>query len=126
MPICRIQITLAGSSPVLRRRVVNVSTQVVEQPAGIGEIMKAGAHVCKVSYWLEIRKDLNSGNVEVVGEVEVDISQRTLVEVVSMPGKALLLLLDDGRRLEILVKPASGSLLHGRYPVVGANPVGFV
>jgi hypothetical protein len=102
-----------------------VSTQVVEQPAGIGEIMKVGSHVCKVSYWLEVRKDSVSGKVEIIGEVEVDRSQRTLVEVVSMPGQTLLLVLDDGRRLEILVKPASGSLLHGRYPVVGANPLRF-
>ena len=99
----------------------------VEAPSGIGELRRAGKHLAKVFYYLEVRQVASAaGPLDISGELTVSQDEPMQSSIVSAlhSGELLILVLGDGRQLEF--HAALGSPMEKQYHITGTNPAGFI
>lgn len=108
----------------------------LETPSGSGELRKAGKHLAKVFYHLQVRQEMPAtesatgaekapGVFEIAGEVSVSQDEPNQAQVMNSlnSGELLTLHLADGRRLDVYA--TKGDVLTGAYRIVSESPTGF-
>lgn len=97
----------------------------IESPTGVGEVLMAGQHLCKVYYQLQHRENIQTGQSEIFGQVTVDESERMSVQVLNamQSGQVFTLCLADNRSLQVSF--TRGDALSGTYRTVNSSPDGF-
>jgi hypothetical protein len=108
----------------------------LETPSGSGELRKAGKHLAKVFYHLQVQQEMTAdesvagaekapGIFEVAGEVTVSQDEPNQAQVVNSlnSGELLTLHLADGRQLDVYA--TQGDRLTGTYRIVSGSPAGF-
>jgi arginine/lysine/ornithine decarboxylase len=124
--------TQSGKGPAMKPQ----THKVLESLSGSGVLHKAGKHLAKVFYHLQVRQITSidettststgaTGTIEIVGEVTVsqDEPNQAQVQTGMSSGEKLALHLADGRRLD--VHAAKADALTGTYQVVGDSPAVF-
>jgi hypothetical protein len=109
----------------------------IETPRGSGELRRAGAHLAKVFYHLQVRQEtiadgltagpkVKPGQLDIAGEVTVsqDEPMQTQVSKGMNSGDLLTLHLADGRRLDVYA--TKGDAFSDAYGIVPAGPTGFI
>jgi hypothetical protein len=99
--------------------------KIIESPTGIGEVLMAGQHLCKVHYQLQHREDTRTGQAEIFGQVTVNETERMSVQVLNamQSGQVFTLRLADNRSLQVSF--TRGDALSGTYRAVNSSPEGF-
>ena len=99
--------------------------RIIESPTGIGEVLNASQHLCKVNYRLQHRENTETRQAEILGEVTVDEAERMSVEVLNAmgSGQVFTLRLADNRSLQVSF--TRGDALSGVYRAVNSSPEGF-
>jgi hypothetical protein len=110
--------------------------KVIESLSGSGVLHKAGKHLAKVFYHLQVRQITSidettgasagvPGTIEIAGEVTVSQDEPNQVQVQTgmNAGEMLTLHLADGRQLD--VHATKGDALTGTYRIVCDNPAVF-
>ena len=110
--------------------------KVIETPGGIGELRKAGAHLAKVFYRLQVRQEIGAGDsaagkaapvgvLEISGEVSISQDEPMQSQVArSMDsGELMTLHLADGRRLEVYA--SKGANFTGAYQIIPGGSQAF-
>ncbi len=108
----------------------------IETPSGNGELRKAGAHLAKVFYYLQVRQETivgelaagqedRPGRLDIAGEVTVSQDEPMQAQVLKgmNSGDLLTLYLADGRRLDVYV--TKGDAFSDAYHIVPGGPAGF-
>ncbi len=111
--------------------------KMIETPGGIGELRKAGAHLAKVFYRLQVRQEISAGDsargqaeppsvLEITGEVSISQDEPMQSQVMKSmnSGDLLTLHLADGRRLEVYAN--KGDTFTGAYQIVPGSAHGFI
>lgn len=111
--------------------------KIIETPGGNGELRKAGAHLAKVFYRLQVRQETGNGAsaagteepaaiLEITGEVSIsqDEPMQTQIMNAMNSGELLTLHLVDGRRLEVYA--AQRDAFTGVYRIVPRVPGAFI
>ena len=95
--------------------------KIIESPIGVGEVLKAGKHLCKVYYRIQHRENTETGIGEISGDVTVDEAERMSVEVLNsmMSGQVFTLRLADNRSLQVFFN--KGDAFTGVYRVVNSG-----
>lgn len=99
--------------------------KIIENATGIGEVLMAGQHLCKVHYQLQHREDSQTGQAEISGQVTVDETERMSVQVLNamQSGQVVTLLLADNHSIQVSF--TRGDALSGIYRAVNSSPEGF-
>lgn len=111
--------------------------KIIETPGGIGELRKAGVHLAKVFYRLQVRQEISAGEVaagkeeaagilEITGEVSISQDEPMQNQVMKgmNSGELLTLHLVDGRRLEVYA--AQGDAFTGAYRIIPGGSRAFI
>ena len=111
--------------------------KIIETLGGIGELRKAGAHLAKVFYRLQVRQEISAGEVtvdkveavgilEITGEVSISQDEPMQSQVMKSmnSGELLTLHLADGRRLEVYT--AQGDAFTGAYGIIPGGSRAFI
>ncbi len=109
----------------------------IETPSGSGELRKAGVHLAKVFYHLQVRQETTVGEsvpgqedrpamLDIAGEVTVSQDEPMQAQVLSRigSGELLTLYLADGRRLDVYA--TKGDAPSGAFHIVPGSPAGFI
>jgi len=109
----------------------------IETPGGIGELRKAGAHLAKVFYRLQVRQEISagdsaadkeetSGSLEITGEISISQDEPMQNQVMNGmdSGELLTLYLADGRRLEVYA--AKGDTFTRAYRIIPGGSRAFI
>ncbi len=99
--------------------------RIIESPTGVGEILRACQHLCKVRYLLQHRENNQTKEQEISGEVMVDESERMRVEVLNAlgSGEVFTLRLADNRSLQVTFP--RGDAFNGVWQVANSSLNGF-
>jgi hypothetical protein len=109
----------------------------IETPSGSGELRKAGAHLAKVFYHLQVRQETivgelaagqedRPGRLDIAGEVTVSQDEPMQAQVLKgmNSGDLLTLYLADGRRLDVYA--TKGDAFSDAYRIVPGGPAGLI
>lgn len=109
----------------------------IETLGGIGELRKAGAHLAKVFYRLQVRAAIGASGaapgsaeaantLEITGDVSIsqDEPMQNQVRQTMTSGELLTLHLADGRRLEVYI--AQGETFTGAYRIIPGGAKAFI
>jgi hypothetical protein len=115
----------------------NKTYKTIESPSGSGELRKAGAHLAKVFYHLNVRQEIGANGtltppadgpmaLEITGEVTVsqDEPMQARVSKEMNSGDLLTLYLADGRQLEVYA--SKGDTYSDSYRISQRGLTGFV
>lgn len=99
--------------------------RIIESPSGVGEVLRAGQHLCKVRYRFQHRENIETKRAEISGEVTVDEAERMSVEVLNAmgSGEVFTLCLADNRSLQVSFTRVDA--LSGVWRAVNSSPEGF-